>query len=89
MKYGEDWIIVTSSPETHKVSLSRFFGTEHEVKLLLIELMGKDKEESLKTFEFVPTIDDIEESGVELSICARYPAYQVIYTAKRFKDLEY
>lgn len=80
-----DWIIAIASSAINGVVINRFFGTEEEVKALLVELATEDE-----TFEYgTEDVFDIEDTGIELNAYAVCSSYRINYTAKRFCDVEF
>ncbi len=85
-----DWIIAIASSAANGVVINRFFGSEDEVKALLIELVTEDKANDLEAFDYgAEDVFDIEDTGIELNAYAVYSSYHIDYTAKRFCDVEF
>ena len=48
---GFDWIITTGSSETDGAEVNRFFGSEAEVKMLLLQLVRESRENDPDNYE--------------------------------------
>lgn len=47
-----DWIIAIANSDSDGATIRRFFGTEDEVKILLVSLVEEDKENDEECYDY-------------------------------------
>lgn len=89
----KDWIITSVSTEADEISISRFYGTEQEMKELLVRMALADKEENSEEYDYgTEDVEDIEESRNECGVytaSGTYSSFHVLYTAKEWACVDH
>lgn len=71
-----DWIIAIANSDSDGVTIRRFFGTEDEVRSLLVSLVEEDKEDEVAS----------DRSG-RFDAYATYSDYHIDYSAEEISSL--
>lgn len=86
----KDWIIAISNSEADEVEIHRFYGSEHDLKTVLLNLVERDRDNDLDSFDYgTESIDEIESNSITLSATATYYNYHVNYTAIEFSRISF
>ncbi len=90
-EWRKDWIIAVSNSKADGVVINRFYGTEQEVKELLIRMVQEDRENDEESFECsTEEPEDVEDCGSgTLNASATYTHYHIDYTAKEWAYVEH
>lgn len=86
MSIKTDWIVAVANSDADGVKISRFFGSEKEVKTLLVNMVKEDRECDEDSYvngtEFP---DDVETDGMgRFDAYASYSNYHIDYSAEAF-----
>lgn len=84
-----DWIIAIANSASDGIIIRRFFGTEDEVKNLLVCLVVEDKENDEDGYEYgTESSADVETDGIgRFNAYATYSDYHIDYSAEEFSRL--
>ncbi len=84
-----DWIIAIANSDSDGVTIQRFFGTEDEVKSLLVSLVEEDKENDEESYGCgTESVDEVEADGIgRFDAFATYSDYHIDYSAEAFSNL--
>lgn len=92
-EFRKDWIITSVSTEADEVSIRRFYGTEQEMKELLVHMALADKEENSEEYEYgTEEAAEVEESRNECGVytaSGTYSSFHILYTAKEWACVEH
>jgi len=85
----EDWIIGICNTGADGVVLNRFFGTEEEVKQLLLNMAKKDAAND-ESYEYgTEAIEELQKDENGWYACSCYPDYHIDYSAKRLSEISF
>lgn len=89
--WSKDWIIAVANSDADGVVINRFYGTEEEVRTLLVRMVQEDRENDEENFEYgTEEPEDVENSGSgTLNASATYAHYHIDYTAKEWAYVEH
>lgn len=84
MSNKTDWIISIASSENDGVTIRRFFGSEEDVKELLVCLVREDKENDEISFDNgTESVSDVEFDGLgRFDAYGTYSSYHIDYSAE-------
>lgn len=84
-----DWIIAIANSDSDGATIRRFFGTEDEVKILLVSLVEEDKENDEEGYDYgTESVDDVEADGFgRFDASATYSTYHIDYSAEELSRL--
>lgn len=88
---GFDWIITTGSSETDGAEVNRFFGSEAEVKMLLLQLVRESRENDPDNYEN-GTESEEEIASYRpgwLDAYASFSSYHIDFTAVLFANMKF
>lgn len=90
--WGKDWIIAVANSEADGVAINRFYGTEEEVRALLVRMVQEDRKNDEESFEYgteePENVDNTTGSGT-LNASATYSNYHIDYTAKEWAYVDH
>ena len=84
-----DWIIAIANSDSDGVTIRLFFGTEDEVRSLLVSLVEEDKENDEEEYEYgTESVDEVasDRSG-RFDAYATYSDYHIDYSAEEISSL--
>lgn len=84
-----DWIIAIANSDADGVTIRRFFGTEEEVKNLLVCLVKEDKENDEDGYDNgTESVDEVETDRIgRFDAYATYSDYHIDYSAEEISSL--
>lgn len=84
MSNKTDWIISIANSEADGVTIRRFFGSEEEVKELLVCLVREDKENDEFSYAYgTESVSDIDSDGFgRFDAYGTYSSYHIDYSAE-------
>lgn len=84
-----DWIIAVANSDCDGVTIRRFFGTEDDVKNLLICLVKEDKENDDNSYDNgTESAAEVESDRIgRFDAYATYSDYHIDYSAEAFSNL--
>lgn len=84
-----DWIVAIANSDSDGITIRRFFGTEEDVKALLILLVEEDKQNDEDGYEYgTESTEDVEADGIgRFNAYATYSDYHIDYSAENFSRL--
>lgn len=84
-----DWIIAIANSDSDGVTIRRFFGTEDDVKSLLVSLVAEDKENDEEGYDYgTESVDEVEADGIgRFDAFATYSTYHIDYSAEEISSL--
>ena len=84
-----DWIIAIANSDSDGVTIRRFFGTEDDVKSLLVSLVKEDKENDEEGYEYgTESVDEVEaDRSGRFDAYATYSGYHIDYSAEEISSL--
>lgn len=86
----KDWIIAVANSEADEVEIHRFYGSESDLKKVLLNFVKRDRNSDLESFDYgTESIDEIESNGVTLNAMATYYDYHINYTAIEFSRISF
>ena len=90
-EYRRDWVTSVTSSEEKKVTMGRFFGTDTEIKKLLVSLAEKDRLANEDTYDYGTwCADDVECDGNhKYSAYSVYTDHRVVYVAEELSNLNF
>ena len=89
--YSTDWIITLANTDTKETEIFKFYGTEDEVKQLLVNIVKEDRDNIPDEYEArTENILDVEKSNPGL-FCAygKYKDFHIIYIAMEWPRIRY
>lgn len=86
---GTDWIIAVANSDCDGVTIRRFFGTEDDVKSLLVSLVEEDKENDKEGYDYgTESVDEVETDKIgRFDAFATYCGYHIDYSAEEISSL--
>lgn len=89
-EWHKDWIVGICNTEADGVRISRFWGTEDDMRRMLIQLLEEDLANDEENFAYgTLSTDAITKDASELNAYAVYNDYHIDYTAKEFASLSF
>ena len=85
----EEWIVSTSNSDCEGIELYKFYGTETEVREMLVEMVKEDSIEDRDRFECgtETTGEVVREYDGSFSAYGLYYYYRIDYVAQRVCDI--
>lgn len=86
----KDWIVTIANTDCDGTVIMRFYGTENEVKKLLVRLAVEDKEEDEDCYDHgTELIEDVDATSDGYYAYGSYDTYHIDYTAKSFDAITF